>query len=91
MTLLGAMVLASRRVRLPAAWWAYSIGVVALMLLPSTVAPRPRFVYTAFPLIIGVGAWWPERDRDWWAYTLAVLSASLVTVVALYGGLGAIP
>ena len=77
------MVLACRKVRLPAPWWAYSLGIALLMLLPTTVGPRPRFLFTAFPLLIGVAAWWPERDREWWAYLLAVMSAMLVAVVAL--------
>jgi hypothetical protein len=84
-------VLACRKVKFPAPWWGYSLVVAALMLLPSTVGPRPRFLFTAFPLLIGVAAWWPERDREWWAYTLATFSAMLVAVVALYGGIGAVP
>ena len=33
-------------------WSAYIVGVLVLMLLPKTVTARPRFLYTAFPLLI---------------------------------------
>jgi hypothetical protein len=91
MAILAGLVWTSTRVKLPAVWWAYSLAVVALILLPSTVAPRPRFVLTAFPLLIGTAAWWPNHDRDGWAYTLAIGGASLVALTAVYGGFGAIP
>jgi hypothetical protein len=83
---------ACTRVRLPLPVWAYTIVVRVLMLLPDTVTARPRFLYTAFPLLIGAAAWWPDDDRlDAWAYTLTICGAGLVTVVTLYGGFGAIP
>jgi len=89
--LMVLLVWAAKQVRMPAVWWAYSLGILFLMLAPSTVEPRPRFLFTAFPLAIGAAAWWPERDRDGWAYTLAVLSGALVAIVAVYAGYGATP
>jgi hypothetical protein len=80
------------KVRLPIPVWTYTLVVLVLMLLPDTVTARPRFLYTAFPLLIGAAAWWPDDDRvDGWAYTLTICGAGLVTVVTLYGGFGAIP
>jgi len=61
------------------------------MLLPATVTARPRFLYTAFPALIGVAAIWPDDNEDWWALLLAVCSAGLVAVTALYGLYAAIP
>jgi hypothetical protein len=69
----------------------YTIGVLALMLLPKTVTARPRFLFTAFPLIIAIAAWWPKDDDEAWPLLLAVCGAGLVAVTALYGVLGAIP
>jgi hypothetical protein len=40
---------------------AYSWTVVAMMLLPATVTARPRFLFTAFPLLIGAAKWYVER------------------------------
>ena len=78
--------------RLPAAFNAYIAVVLLLMLLPSTVTARPRFLYTAFPLLIAAAVWF-ERDkrRDWWPYVVGACSAGLVALTALYGVLGAIP
>jgi 4-amino-4-deoxy-L-arabinose transferase-like glycosyltransferase len=91
MVLMVLLVLASKQVRMPATWWAYSLGILFLMLAPSTVEPRPRFLFTAFPLTIGAAAWWPERDRDGWATATAICSAALVAIVAVYAGYGATP
>jgi len=81
---------------------AYSVVVVALMLLPETVTARPRFLFTAFPLFIAVAAWWPEPDDDpdhhrasWdragWDLTLVLGGAGLAALTGLYGVFGAIP
>ena len=56
---LGVMGFAAWKRRLPPAWIAFSVVIVALMLIPETVTARPRFVFTAFPLFIAVAAWWP--------------------------------
>lgn len=82
--------------RLPWPMVAYVAVVVVLMLLPHTVTARPRFLYTAFPLLVALGAWWPDdRDRPWarqgWSFLLAVSGAGLVTLTALYGVRNAIP
>jgi hypothetical protein len=63
---IGALVLmgyAAWKKRLPLPWVAYSVVIVALMLIPETVTARPRFVFTAFPLFIAVAAWWPQPGR----------------------------
>lgn len=86
-----AMLVALWKARLPAPTVAYTLVVVGLMLLPATVTARPRFLITAFPLLIAVAAVWPEKDRDWWAMLLAVCGAGLVGVVTTYGLFAAIP
>jgi hypothetical protein len=65
--------------------------VLALMVLPSTVTARPRFVYTAFPAFISVAAWWPDDRAEEWGLTIAICTAGLVTLTGLYGVYGAIP
>ncbi|MEI8239504.1 MAG: glycosyltransferase family 39 protein [Actinomycetota bacterium] len=77
--------------RLPWPIITYCVVVIALMLLPATVTARPRFVYTAFPLLISAAAWFEQSKRDWWPYVIGACAAGLVGLTALYGVLGAIP
>lgn len=79
------------RRRLPWPVVAYTAVVLALMVLPSTVTARPRFLYTAFPAFISVAAWWPDEHEEAWGLTIALCTAGLVTLTGLYGVLGAIP
>ncbi len=79
------------RKRLPWPMIAYIAVVVALMLIPATVTARPRFVFTAFPLMISAAAWWPRRDRAVWDLMLVACGAGLAALTALYGVFGAIP
>jgi hypothetical protein len=79
------------RKRLPWPLVAYVLVVLALMILPSTVTARPRFLYTAFPLFISAAAWWPEEHDEAFGLTIAMCAAGLVTLTGLYGVLGAIP
>jgi Gpi18-like mannosyltransferase len=90
--------LALRRTRAHPALVAYTVGVVALMLSPATVTARPRFVITAFGLLLASAAWWedhgpsdPARRRNVELVVIATSAAGLVTVTAIYGLLGAIP
>lgn len=81
--------------RLPGWMTAYSWAVVVLMLTPSTVTARPRFLFTAFPLLIGAAVWFERRrrrnDESVWTLTLAASGAGLTALTALYGVIGAIP
>lgn len=77
--------------RLPSYCNAYVMVVLLLMLLPSTVTARPRFLFTAFPLFISAAVWFERDKRDWWPYVVGACSAGLVGLTALYGVLGAIP
>ncbi|MET0324734.1 MAG: glycosyltransferase family 39 protein [Ilumatobacteraceae bacterium] len=79
------------RKRLPWPMIAYIAVIVALMLLPSTVTARPRFLLTAFPLFISAAAWWPRRDRAIWDLMLVACGAGLVALTTIYGVFGAIP
>lgn len=87
---------------LPLPLVAFVAVVVALMLIPETVTARPRFLFTAFPLFIAVGAWWPEPaadpdhhraswDRSGWDFVLVLGGAGLAALTGLYGVFGAIP
>ena len=77
--------------RLPWPLMAFVLVVLAMMILPNTVTARPRFLYTAFPLLISVAAWWPEDHEEAWGMWIAMCAAGLVTLTGLYGVLGAIP
>lgn len=83
------------KARLPWTLHAYSWAIVALMLAPATVTARPRFLYTAFPLLIGAAKWYDDhrRDRDetLWPMTMAACGAGLAALAGLYGSFGAIP
>ena len=82
------------KARLPAWMTAYSWTVIALMLAPATVTARPRFLYTAFPLLIGAAVWFEHRHRTddrAWPLTMAACGAGLVALTGLYGVFGAIP
>jgi hypothetical protein len=88
--LLGGLWCLWRR-RLPWPIVAYIAVVVALMLLPATVTARPRFLYTAFPLLISVAAWWPRKDRVGWDLMMVACGAGLTALTTLYAVFGAIP
>lgn len=77
--------------RLPLPELAYCAGIIALMLLPATVTARPRFIYTAFPLLIAAAAFFATRAKEWWPYVVGASTAGLVGLTCLYGVLGAIP
>jgi hypothetical protein len=77
--------------RLPAVLTVFTIGIVALTLLPATVTARPRFVYSAFPMIVAFAAWWPDDQEELWSLLMAACGAGLVIVTALYGHFAAIP
>lgn len=87
------LVIAAWKRRLPPELVAYSVAVLALMLLPSTVTARPRFLFTAFPLLIALAAWIPDDDDDddRWMLLMAACAAGLVTLTGVYGAFGAIP
>jgi Dolichyl-phosphate-mannose-protein mannosyltransferase len=78
--------IAMRKARPPAEAVAYTVAVVVLMLLPATVTARPRFVYTAIPLIIAAARVWPKRwSREADSFVYAMCGAGLVTLMTLYG------
>ncbi len=70
---------------------AYTAVVLVLMLLPATVTARPRFLYTAFPLIFPVARALRDDDDGWWPVVLGVMATGLVAVTGIYGVRGAIP
>ena len=82
------------KARMPLVLHAYSWSIVALMLVPATVTARPRFLFTAFPLLIGAAQWYEgrhQRDETIWPMTLAACGAGLAALTGLYGSFGAIP
>jgi hypothetical protein len=84
----------SWRAKLPWVLTVYSWCVLALMLVPATVTARPRFLYTAFPLLIGAAKWYEHRRRDdetLWPLTMAASGAGLTALTGLYGVFGALP
>lgn len=88
---LGVGLFCSIRKRLPWLMLAYVAVVAGLMLSTKVVEPRPRFVFTAFPLVIGVAAWWPRRFRGAWDGVVVLSAGSLVAVAMLYASFAALP
>jgi hypothetical protein len=81
-----------KRHHIPLPALAYSIVIVALMLLPATVTARPRFLFTAFPLFIAAAVWLDQPKRkEWWPYLVGFFMCGLTALTALYGVYGAIP
>jgi hypothetical protein len=107
MAALLGMVFCAWRVRLSAVLVSYSAVIVALMLIPETVTARPRFLLTAFPLLIAVGAWWPRPNPEaeaadggdhrmsWsvlgWDMAMVLGGAGIAVLTGLYAVFGAIP
>jgi hypothetical protein len=84
--------LAWRYHRLPFGAAAYSAVIIALMLLPATVTARPRFLFTAFPLLISCAVFLDHpRRREWWPYVIGISCAGLTALTAVFGVYGAIP
>jgi len=83
------------KAKMPWTLHAYSWTIIVLMLVPATVTARPRFLYTAFPLLIGAAKWYDqhrrERDETLWPMTMAACGAGLTALAGLYGSFGAIP
>ncbi|MFN5602298.1 MAG: mannosyltransferase family protein, partial [Acidimicrobiaceae bacterium] len=77
--------------RLPAMYTAYTAVVLVLMLLPATVTARPRFLFTAFPLIFPVARALRDDEDKWWPIVLLIFATGLVTVTGMYGVRAAIP
>lgn len=77
--------------RLPAMYTAYTAVVLVLMLIPATVTARPRFLFTAFPLIFPVARALRDDDDKWWPIIVAIFVTGLVTVTGMYGVRAAIP
>lgn len=77
--------------RVPAMYIAYSAVVIALMLLPATVTARPRFLFTAFPLLIPAARLLRDDEDKWWPVVVLVMATGLVAVTGMYGVRAAIP
>lgn len=97
-----ALLYAAWKKRLPWPVVTYCAVVLILMLAPSTVTARPRFLYTAFPLLISAAAWIRDIElrhaddhrssaHELWTVVLGLGAAGLVTLAGLYGVYGAIP
>lgn len=80
-----------RKYKIPFMYMAYSYSVLFLMLLPATVTARPRFLFTAFPLIFPAARALRDNEDSWWPLTIGLMATGLVTVVGIYGVRGAIP
>ncbi len=79
------------RFRLPLMYYAYTAVILVLMLVPATVTARPRFLFTAFPLIFPVARMLRDDEDGWWLIVLGICAAGLVTVTGMYGVRAAIP
>ena len=69
------------RWRPPAIFWAYAIGVLAPSLLSYTLGARPRFIFTAFPLVVAVA--WAARGHVF-SVVLACSAVLLALATIIY-------
>lgn len=69
------------RWRPPAVVWAYTIGILAPSLLSQTLGARPRFIFTAFPLIVALA--WSVRGA-WYSAVLASTAVLLAVTSIIY-------
>ena len=67
--------------RPPATLWAYTAGVLGPSLLSHTLGARPRFLFTAFPLIVAVA--WAARGA-WYHAVLGTSAVSLALTTIIY-------
>lgn len=88
---LGLALWAMVRCPLPPPLTAYTVGIIVLMLLPSTVTARPRFLFTAFPIFIALAAWLPRRRNVVSDLIMVGCGAGLVGLTALYAVFAAVP
>jgi Mannosyltransferase (PIG-V) len=79
--LLIVLVLLLLRARLPAPIVAYALSYEALALLSGALAPRPRFIFTAFPLVMALGF---AVKGHLFNIVLAISSAAMVTLIFFY-------
>src|SRR5262245_2077556 len=91
LVMLGFGVFCSIRVRLPCPMLAYVSVIAVLMIGPETVSARPRFVFTAFPIVLGIAAWWPRRPREAWDGLIVLSAGGLAAAAMFYGSFAAIP
>jgi hypothetical protein len=77
--------------RIPLMYIAYSAVIIALMLLPATVTARPRFLFTAFPLLFPVARMLRDDEEKWWPVVVLIMATGLVAVTGMYGVRAAIP
>lgn len=89
-SMIGALFVAYR-VRLPPPMLAYVAVILILMLIPETITARPRFLFTAFPLMIPVAVWLPRRSPIMWQLLMVGCGIGLVGLTVLYVVHGAIP
>jgi hypothetical protein len=69
------------RWRPPAVIWAYTIGILAPSLLSQTLGARPRFIFTAFPLVVALA--WSVRGV-WYSAVLASTAVLLALSTIIY-------
>ena len=69
------------RWRPPAILWGYTLAVLAPSLLSQTLGARPRFLFTAFPLIVAI-AWWARGV--WFSAVLACSAVLLALTTIIY-------
>jgi hypothetical protein len=79
--LLIVLVILLLRSRLPAPIVAYALSYEALALLSGALAPRPRFIFAAFPLVMALAF---AVKGHIFNIVLAISSAAMVTLVFFY-------
>jgi hypothetical protein len=70
------------RARLPGVYNIFAVGIVGLAVTSAVLGPRPRFLFTAFPLTIAAAKYLRGQVLT---VVVAVLCAGMVAMTAMYG------
>lgn len=89
-SLVAGIYCAVRR-RIPVAMLVYCIVIAVMMLGSDNLTARPRLVLAAFPLAIGVAAWWPRRRPLAFGGFVLLSTSVLVGYSLIYAAYGAVP
>jgi hypothetical protein len=71
-----------RKVRLPAVYNLFAVGIVGQAFASGILGPRPRFVFTAFPLTIAAAV--RLRGRAFGVVVVVISAVALASVIAFY-------
>jgi hypothetical protein len=77
----GLVVMFTSR-RLPVTYKLFGLGMLLLPVLSAELLMRPRWLFTAFPIVLGVA----DRAGDRWTHVIVAMSAGAMALLVVYYG-----